>query len=95
MIWKLGKFVRKVAVLLLWLAVIIVMAHSVVPHDHHTEFSVSIPDTSCNAHENRPGNHHPLPIHCRAFNDLVCEKYTFSFLNFRIHLIVTSLSPLI
>jgi hypothetical protein len=91
MIRKLGKFFRKVAVLLLWLAMIIIMAHAVVPHDHHAEFSCSIPDKSCNSHENGAENHAPLPLHCHAFNDLVCEKFTFFF--FKLHNISYSYLP--
>jgi hypothetical protein len=75
---KLGKFLKKVAVLFLWLAMTIIMAHAVIPHDHHSEISTT--DTSCNAHENGTDRHNPLPVHCHAFNDLVCEKFTFSFL---------------
>jgi hypothetical protein len=80
MIRKLRKFLRKVAVMFLWLAVTIIMAHAVIPHDHHSEYSGSVPDATCNAHENSTGEHNPLPVHCHAFNDLVCEKFTFSFL---------------
>jgi hypothetical protein len=81
MSWKLGKFLKKVAVLFLWLAMTIIMAHAVIPHDHHSE--ISTPDTSCNAHENGADRHNPLPVHCHAFNDLVCEKFTFSFFKIR------------
>jgi hypothetical protein len=103
MIRKLGKFFKKIAVLFLWLAVIIIMAHAVVPHDHHSEFSGSFPDTSCNAHENGVGNNRPLPLHCHAFNDLVCEKFTFffyklqktsySYLPVSAHLVSASIAP--
>jgi hypothetical protein len=87
---KSGKFLRKVAVMLLWLAVTIIMAHTVIPHDHHSEYSGSVPDASCNAAANE--EHHHLPLHCHAFNDLVCEKYTFQF--FKLHNSSTSYLPL-
>jgi hypothetical protein len=89
---KPGKILKKVAVMFLWLAVIIIMGHTVIPHDHHTEYSGSIPDASCNANENEAGNHHSLPLHCHAFNDLVCEKFTFLF--FKLHNTSTNYLPL-
>jgi hypothetical protein len=83
MIRKFGKYFRKAASLFLWLAVVVIMAHTVIPHDHHTESSCAIPDASCNAQENGNSHHNPLPVHCHAFNDLVCEKFSFSF--FKLH----------
>jgi hypothetical protein len=81
MIRKLGKSFQNIAAQFLWLAVIIIIAHTVIPHDHHAEFSGSIPDSTCNAHENGSGNHHSIPLHCHSLNDLVCEKFTFNFIN--------------
>jgi len=88
---KLGKFLKKAAVFFLWLAVTIIMAHAVIPHDHHSE--ITLTDTSCNAHESGAHQHNPLPVHCHAFNDLVCEKFAFSF--FKIHNTSNNYLPLL
>jgi hypothetical protein len=88
----LGKFFKNISTRFLWLAVIIIMVHSVIPHDHHPEYSGSNPDTSCNAAENEAGHHPSLPLHCHAFNDLVCEKFTFLF--FKLHNTSTNYLPL-
>jgi hypothetical protein len=92
MIQKPGNIFKKGAALFLWIAMIIIMAHSIIPHDHHTEYTGSIPDRTCNAPENEAGHHHSIPLHCHALNDLVCEKFTFSFL--KLHHSSTNYLPL-
>jgi hypothetical protein len=52
------------------------MAHNIIPHDHHITGTDNGERESCPASEERQ-HHHPLfPAHCHAFNDLAAEKFT-------------------
>ena len=61
--------------LFLWLAGLALVAHLIIPHDHHTIDSFASEDKTCPVENNHHGdNHRGSPIHCHAFNDLAAEK---------------------
>jgi len=68
------KIIKYISVFSLWLAVIIMSAHMIIPHDHHIADSFPNQNENCPA-SNNESRHHPIfPFHCLAFNDLVSEK---------------------
>ena len=79
------KINSKISVLFLWAAWILLTAHSVIPHDHHSPDSFGRREVSCPASGHESDHHTKFPGHCHALNDLASEKaliYTF-FFNFR------------
>lgn len=51
------------------------IAHQIIPHDHHLTDSFSNQDKNCPASNNGTGHHSSFPLHCHAFNDLASEKF--------------------
>ncbi|MBK7628043.1 MAG: hypothetical protein IPJ16_12765 [Bacteroidales bacterium] len=68
------KLLRKISVCFLWIAAIMVTAHLIIPHDHHSADSFSNQDKDCPVSDHGPNHHSGLPLHCHAFNDLTSEK---------------------
>jgi hypothetical protein len=68
-------FTENIVIIFLYLAGAVIIAHSVIPHDHHPDVSVYENDFSCKGSSEH--SHHHFPFHCHALNDLVCEKFTF------------------
>lgn len=58
----------------MWLAVILLCAHQIIPHDHHIASPYADLDKNCPASENKSEHHTGFPVHCHVFNDLVSEK---------------------
>jgi hypothetical protein len=56
------------------LAILVILLHMFMPHDHHLDTSFTETDQSCNSHENEKGNRSAFPTHCHAFNVLDFEK---------------------
>jgi hypothetical protein len=79
------KVISKIPVLFLWAAWILLTAHSVIPHDHHSPESSGRTETSCPARGHETDHHSKIPGHCHALNVLTSEKVqAYSFLiNFR------------
>jgi hypothetical protein len=69
-------FTGNIVVILLYLAGAVIIAHSVIPHDHYPDVSVYENNHSCKG--TSENSHHHFPFHCHALNDLICEKFTFS-----------------
>ncbi len=67
---------RKIQHFSLLLAVLIIIAHMVIPHDHHLAGTIPGQDETCPYSKNNTGNHKGFPVHCHAFNDLNAEKAT-------------------
>jgi len=61
MIFRMSKLFKNISVFPLWLAGLVIIAHLLIPHDHH--FDISVSNENC-------------PVHCHAFNDLIDEKHT-------------------
>ena len=52
------------------------MAHNIIPHDHHLTGTDNGERESCPVSEERQHHHPHFPAHCHAFNDLAAEKFT-------------------
>lgn len=68
-----SKALKNIAVFSLWLAGLVIIAHLMIPHDHHSDCSVFNEENECHA----TNTDHPapaFPIHCHALNDLTFEK---------------------
>ena len=68
------KIFKYMSVFFLWLAVFILSAHLIIPHDHHIAESFSNQDENCPASNNQSNHHTGFPVHCHAFNDLTSER---------------------
>ncbi len=68
------RIFKTISLFLLVIAGLTVIAHSIIPHDHHLADAYSGNGDSCPVSDNRPGHHPGLPVHCHAFNDLTSEK---------------------
>jgi hypothetical protein len=55
-----------------WLAGFALVAHLIIPHDHHIADAFPEQDDNCNSKNNH--SHNGIPVHCHAFNDLAAEK---------------------
>lgn len=66
---------KVVSVFFLWIACSILFAHQLIPHDHHTDSSISGDITECLSHQDgSSSDHHGFPLHCHELNDLTFEK---------------------
>lgn len=76
------KLLGNITVCALWLACMVLLAHSFLPHDHHSDTSAI--DETCSSHHSESGKSEKstgFPIHCHALNDLACEKNTSLVVN--------------
>ena len=71
MITGIIKYIRA---LFLFLAVIILNAHMIIPHDHHQSESDLCQETKYPGSKDGRTHHPAFPVHCHAFNDLASEK---------------------
>ncbi len=70
-----SKVLKNIAVFSLWLAGLVIMAHLMIPHDHHSDCSGFSKENECHAENTRlPVKVPVFPIHCHALNDLTVEK---------------------
>ncbi len=65
---------KYISVAFLWLACIAIVAHMIIPHDHHLSDSFADQDTSCPVSDNSAGHKTGFPIHCHVLHDLASEK---------------------
>lgn len=78
------RIVTKISICFLWMGWLMLTAHSVIPHDHHSPDLSGSSENSCPSSDHESDHHSKLPGHCYALNDLTSEKapvFTF-FLNF-------------
>ncbi len=68
------KAVKHITSLSMWLAVLAMLAHMVIPHDHHISETFSDQKQNCPASHHQNGEKPEFPVHCHAFNDLASEK---------------------
>jgi hypothetical protein len=68
------KIFRNISVLFIWLAWLVITAHLIIPHDHHSADSFATNQNSCATSHGKEDHHPGFPIHCHAFNDLASEK---------------------
>ena len=70
-----SKVLRNIAVFSLWLAGLVIIAHLMIPHDHHSDCSVFNKENQCHADNTKIPLKAPVfPIHCHALNDLTFDK---------------------
>jgi hypothetical protein len=61
-------------VIFLFIAVAILNAHMIIPHDHHLTDSNFCQEQKYPVSKDRTTHHPTFPVHCHAFNDLASEK---------------------
>jgi hypothetical protein len=66
--------IRYMRAFFLFLAVIILNAHMIIPHDHHLADSNFCQEKKYPVSKDRTTHHPSFPAHCHAFNDLASEK---------------------
>jgi hypothetical protein len=70
----LRKNTRPTGIFALWFALIIILAHQIIPHDHHSTDLYGDKEVSCPVSQERPSHNNGLPVHCHAFNELTAEE---------------------
>jgi|WetSurMetagenome_2_1015567.scaffolds.fasta_scaffold00043_47 hypothetical protein len=77
-----SRICKKIPLFMLCLASMALIAHMVIPHDHHLSGSFSTEEDRCPESNNKTSHHPGIPVHCHAFNDLASEKAkTFQILH--------------
>jgi hypothetical protein len=75
-----SKVFKNIAIFSIWMAGLVIVAHLLIPHDHHSDSSVFSKDNECRADNTKLPVKAPIfPFHCHALNDLTFEKTTPSF----------------
>jgi len=75
-----GKAFKNLTVFSLWLAGLVIIAHLLIPHDHHSGSGIFDKEDTC--HSDNAGHKHKspvFPLHCHALNDLTFEKTSTVF----------------
>ena len=68
------KILKNIPPFFLLLAGLIVIAHMIIPHDHHLSESGSDLNDTCPFSKNKTSHSTHFPVHCHAFNDIASEK---------------------
>lgn len=68
------KITNKLRIALLIIAVLAVVVHMVIPHDHHPAELFACEDTECPVSDSTDDHNTGVPVHCHACNDLTSEK---------------------
>jgi hypothetical protein len=68
------RIIKIIQFFFMFLAVSVLNAHMIIPHDHHIADSGSCHDNSFPVSKNGHTRHPGFPPHCHAFNDLTTEK---------------------
>jgi hypothetical protein len=75
-----SKVLKNIAVFPIWLAGLVIIAHLMIPHDHHSDCSVFSKENQCHADNTKiPVKAPVFPIHCHALNDLTFDKTSVTF----------------
>lgn len=88
------KIFKYMSAFSLWLSVITLSAHQIIPHDHHLADPYSKQDNNCPASNSKSSQKSGLPLHCHAFNDLASEKLRTFHISQNIQFILISFSNL-
>ena len=70
------RIIKRIQVNFLMMAAFAVVAHMIIPHDHHILESLDGCEDHSPSSEHRTGHLPLLPVHCCSFNDLTAEKTT-------------------
>ncbi|HEX7494819.1 MAG TPA: hypothetical protein VF346_11410 [Bacteroidales bacterium] len=68
------RIIRYMRTFFLFLAVALLNAHMIIPHDHHLTDSDFCQGKKYPVSKDRTTHHPSFPAHCHAFNDLASEK---------------------
>ncbi|MHB8136139.1 MAG: hypothetical protein ACYDH1_18175 [Anaerolineaceae bacterium] len=72
-----GKVFKNITSFSLWLAMLVIIAHQFIPHDHHLGHISPEKGEACSTtHGGESENTSKLPLHCHAFNNLTFAKNT-------------------
>jgi hypothetical protein len=74
MVIRMRKIIKNIPAFFLWIAWLVITAHLIIPHDHHSSDLYGNKEDECPVTDGKSGHNHGLPVHCHAFNDLVTEK---------------------
>ena len=69
-----NRIIKGIPAFSLWLAWLIITAHLIIPHDHHSSDLYGNKEDTCPHSQNNTRHNHGFPVHCHAFNDLASEK---------------------
>lgn len=69
-----NKVFKNLHVFFLFLAVLLLNAHMIIPHDHHQSESDTCQGDSFPVSKNNTRHHSGFPAHCHIFNVLTVEK---------------------
>jgi hypothetical protein len=58
------------------LAGLVIIAHMLIPHDHHLADPIPGQEESCPASDGKTSHHSGFPVHCHALNYLYSEEDT-------------------
>jgi hypothetical protein len=68
------KILKYSSVFSLWFAGFVLIAHLLLPHDHHLTETFSNQDENCPVSNDISHHHSGFPVHCHAFNELTAVK---------------------
>ena len=69
-----SRIIKNISVFFLWVAIVAINAHMIIPHDHHDVESTASRESNCPVSNNNSDHHSGFPVHCHACNDLASEK---------------------
>jgi hypothetical protein len=75
------RIIKNIQIFFLLLAVFVLNAHMIIPHDHHQADSDFCNENPYPSSKTGTTHHTGLPGHCHAFNDLTSGKASFNFIN--------------
>jgi hypothetical protein len=75
------RIIKNVQIFFLFLAVSVLNAHMIIPHDHHQADSNLCSEKSDPVSKTGNTHHIGLPGHCHAFNDLASAKANSNLIN--------------
>lgn len=68
------RIIKKIPVFILFVAGLAIMAHTIVPHDHHPVVTIASQEDRCPLTNDKTHQHPNFPVHCHACNDLTSES---------------------
>lgn len=70
------NIIIRLRIIFLFIAILAINAHMIIPHDHHLPESFESQEEQCPFSHNEVSHHSGFPVHCHACNDLASEKVT-------------------
>ena len=69
-----SRIIKNISVCFLWVAIVAINAHMIIPHDHHQVESAASQESTCPVSTDNTNHHKGFPVHCHACNDMTSEK---------------------